>query len=161
MPSSITSRHAWCWGIFGAIFLACCLAAFSTSRDSDSEPILSVLWRERSHGLRLSEMSKAHCRDTFNSSWEGTIASIRPSFFPSSDMIGLDNCRVENMLKEHAKKIKFRMIKKITYWISISKNCWTYQTIKFHNEIKLWFSFPSPIFSSLKFCNFIEVCHFI
>lgn len=107
MPSSITSRHTWCWGICGAVLLACCRAVFRISRASDKDPILSVRWRERTHGLRLSAMAKAHCRDTFSNSPEDTMESIRPSFFPSSESIGFDDWKtLITLLKFNKRKIK-------------------------------------------------------
>ena len=96
IPSSITSRHATCCGILGVVSLAFCLATLIISYASDREPILSMLWRDRTHGLRFSAISNAHCLDTFSNSWGGTIASMRPSFFPSSESIGLDVYRKKN-----------------------------------------------------------------
>ena len=81
-------RHIW-----SSIFLASSLVALNTPCASDWEPILSVLWRERTHGLHLSAIPKAHNRDTLSNFSKDAMSSIRPSNFPSSDVIGLENCK--------------------------------------------------------------------
>lgn len=90
-PSSIVSRQAWCWGMFGAVFFAFCFAMLRNSRDLEMGPSLFVMWRDLTKGFLPSAMSKARKRAMLSNSCEGTIASIRPSSSPSSDVIGFED----------------------------------------------------------------------
>lgn len=105
-PSSTTSMQTKGCLRLGACLRVWALANLSISRASPRGSILSVLYRDATHGFLRSKMSRAHFRAVLISSLGETTASTRPKLCASCPLTGLEVYSRTSTQQENATNTK-------------------------------------------------------